>query len=135
MKLHIRKISIIGNTAIADSSASTVISLRKGASTDDELPSMISTEPCISSMSNMMLIAITEMTAPVEATATRPKLSFSDDFESLLIAETPIARAIMNGTVIAPVVAPDASNDIARNSSDVKIAITNITRYSTVSSL
>ena len=86
-------------------------------------------------MSNMMLIAITEMTAPVEATATRPKLSFSDDFESLLIAETPIARAIMNGTVIAPVVAPDASNDIARNSSDVKIAITNITRYSTVSSL
>ena len=41
----------------------------------------------------------------------------------------------MNGTVNAPVVAPDASKEMARNSSEVRTASANITRYSAVSIL
>lgn len=45
---------------------------------------------------------------------------------------TPIARARINGTVIAPVVAPEASKDIAKNSFDVNIASIQIKEYKIV---
>ena len=82
--------------------------------------------PCISSVPKRILIIITAIIAPVDAIATKPKLSFSDDLESFLIAVTPIASAIIKGTVMAPVVAPDASKEIARNSLEVNKARTSI---------
>ena len=67
-----------------------------------------------------MPISITAIIAPADAIATIPKLSISDALLSFFRAETPIARASINGTVTAPVVAPEESKDIARNSFGVK---------------
>ena len=91
-------------------------------------PTVTSRFPESSCLFESMLISITERIAPVDAMATRPKLSFSDAFESFLREATPWPIARMNGTVSAPVVAPDASNYIARNSLDVITAIPNIIR-------
>ncbi len=51
---------------------------------------------------------------------TMPKLSISENLLSFFSAETPAARARMKGTVTAPVVAPEASKEIAINSFGVK---------------
>ena len=61
--------------------------------------------------------------------ATRPKLSFSDALLSFFKAETPMANASIKGTVNAPVVAPDASKEIAKNSAEIKNDKPNITKY------
>ena len=50
---------------------------------------------------------------PMEQSATRPKLSFALCL-SLRMAETPTPIAMMNGTVIGPVVTPPESNATAR---------------------
>jgi hypothetical protein len=78
---------------------------------------------------------ITAIIAPVEVTATSPKLSFSDALLSFLSDDTPNAIARINGTVRAPVVAPEASKEIDMNSEDVKKASKRIIPYSTVSIL
>src|SRR5690606_6795261 len=82
-----------------------------------------------------MFNMITVMIAPVEAMATSPKLSFSDALLSFFNAETPMASAKMKGTVNAPVVAPEASNEMARNSGEVKRASTRIMKYKIIKSL
>ena len=91
--------------------------------------------PVILSVLDIILIIITDMIAPVEAIATNPKLSFSDDLLSFFKLETPIARAKIKGTVKAPVVAPEASKEIAKNSGDVKNARIKIIPYKTVNNL
>ncbi len=68
----------------------------------------------------MMLSSITDNIAPVDAMATRPKLSFSDALLSFFNAEMPTESDSINGTARIPVVAPDASNATAKNSGDVK---------------
>src|SRR5690606_8573844 len=85
--------------------------------------------PDILSVLAIIFIIITAMIAPVEAIATNPKLSCSDALLSFLSAETPKASARINGTVKAPVVAPDASKDIAKNSGEVNKASTRIIKY------
>lgn len=96
----------------------------------DELV-LISKLPDILSILDIILITMTAIIAPEEAIATNPKLSFSEDLLSFLRVETPIARANINGTVRAPVVAPDASKDIAKNSGDVNKARIKINPYNT----
>ena len=53
----------------------------------------------------------TERIGPTEQSATRPKLSLFA-FSSLRIDATPTPSAIMNGTVIGPVVTPPESKDV-----------------------
>src|SRR5690554_4474957 len=60
----------------------------------------------------------TPIIAPVDEIPTSPKLSASPILLSFLMAETPAANASMKGTVTAPVVAPDASNAMARKSNE-----------------
>ena len=57
----------------------------------------------------------TAMMGPAEQRATRPKLSFSA-LLSLRMAVTPSPSAMMNGTVIGPVVTPPESKATERNS-------------------
>jgi len=73
-----------------------------------------------------MPIARTDIIAPVEAIATRPKLSSSEAMLSFFNEEIPAESASTNGTVRAPVVAPDASKDTDKNSGDENNANTNI---------
>lgn len=62
------------------------------------------------------LVIKTPRIAPVEEMPTRPKLSASPALLYFFKAETPAAKANIKGTVIAPVVAPEASNAMAKNS-------------------
>ena len=80
-------------------------------------------------------MSITAIIAPVEAIATSPKLSFSENLLSFFKFEIPTAIAKINGTVSAPVVAPEASKDIAINSEEAKMAIASIIPYNTASIL
>ncbi len=61
---------------------------------------------------------------PIEQSATRPKLSFSACL-SLRIADIPTPRAMMNGTVIGPVVTPPESKATARKSFGTNMANAN----------
>ena len=61
---------------------------------------------------------------PIELSATRPKLSFSA-LGSLRMALTPTPSAMINGTVMGPVVTPPESNATARNASGTNCASTN----------
>src|SRR5690606_18455156 len=54
----------------------------------------------------------TSRMATVDAIPTSPKLSASPILLAFLIAEIPAAKARTKGTVIAPVVAPEASKEI-----------------------
>lgn len=69
------------------------------------------------------------MMAPAEAMPTRPKESSSDFWLSLLTAEAPADKASKNGTVSAPVVAPEASKDTARKNWSESTASTSIMPY------
>ena len=71
----------------------------------------------------------TAMIAPDEAKATRPKLSFSEALLSFFNLDIPTERANIKGTAIIPVVAPEASKAIARNSRDANIASRKIKKY------
>lgn len=62
----------------------------------------------------------------MEQSATRPKLSFALCL-SLRMAETPTPIAMMNGTVIGPVVTPPESNATARKSLGTNMARTKTT--------
>ena len=62
---------------------------------------------------------ITARIGPTEESATRPKLS-SAAWRSLRIAAMPTPNAMMNGTVIGPVVTPPESKATARNSRGTK---------------
>ena len=53
--------------------------------------------------------SITAITGPIEHKATRPKLS-ALAFSSLRMDATPTPSAMINGTVIGPVVTPPESN-------------------------
>ena len=75
-----------------------------------------------------MLRSITEIIAPVDAIATNPKLSFSDALLSFFIEEIPIESARIKGTARIPVVDPEASNEIARNSLEVNSAMIRISK-------
>ena len=68
------------------------------------------------------------ITAPPDAIATNPKASFSEDLWSFFKREIPNDNANKKGTAKIPVVAPDASNEIAKKSSDVPIASTPMMR-------
>ena len=69
----------------------------------------------------------------MEHRATRPKES-SAAWRSLRIAEMPTPSAMMNGTVMGPVVTPPESNATARKSLGTKAASTNTMAYSVTSS-
>jgi hypothetical protein len=74
----------------------------------------------------MILIIITDIIEPVEAIATKPKLSFSEALLSFFNFETLVAKAKIIGITKTPVVDAEASKDIAKNSGDVNNAIINI---------
>ena len=59
---------------------------------------------------------ITASIGPIEQRATKPKL-FSPAFLPPSVPAIPTPSAIMNGTVIGPVVTPPESNASGRNSS------------------
>ncbi len=65
---------------------------------------------------------ITAIIAPAEAMATKPKLSSSEALLSLRRRAMPTAKARIKGTASMPVVAPEASKAMARNSGWVKKA-------------
>ena len=69
------------------------------------------------------------MMAPADAMPTRPKESSSDFWLSLLMAEAPADKASKNGTVSAPVVAPEASKDTARKNWSASMPSTSIAPY------
>jgi len=75
------------------------------------------------------------MIGPTETTPIRPKPSVLAARLSLRSSVTPSAIAMMNGTVMAPVVAPDASKAMARNSSEAFRASRNTMAYSPIRSL
>ena len=56
-----------------------------------------------------MLKIMTARIGPMEQSATRPKLS-SAAWRSLRVAEIPTPSAMINGTVIGPVVTPPETN-------------------------
>ena len=66
------------------------------------------------------------MIGPMEHSATRPKLSPPADL-SLRTAHTPTPSAMMNGTVIGPVVTPPESKATAQKSGDTNMASVNTT--------
>ena len=67
----------------------------------------------------------TVIIGPIEHNATSPKLSFSESlFPRIDAAPTP--SAIMNGTVIGPVVTPPESKAIDQNSFGTKLASMNV---------
>lgn len=80
-------------------------------------------------------MSITAIIAPADVIATKPKLSFSEALLSFFKAEVPMASPRIKGTVNAPVVAPDASKDIAKNSRDVNKAKIKIIKYNMVNIL
>src|SRR5574344_1263219 len=94
-----------------------------------------SRSPEILSIFDIILIIITDIIGPVDAMATNPKLSLSDALQSFFNCETPIASARIKGTVNAPVVAPEASKDIAKNSREVIQASIKMIPYIIVNSL
>ena len=69
---------------------------------------------------------ITARIGPTEHRATRPKLS-SAAWRSLRMADTPTPRAMINGTVIGPVVTPPESKATLKKSFGTKAARTNTT--------
>ncbi len=77
----------------------------------------------------------TDIIAPVDAMATNPKLSFSDALLSFFNFDIPTDRDKINGTASIPVVAPEASKDIAKNSRDAKIANPKMIKYKAKSTL
>lgn len=81
------------------------------------------------------LMSKTVIIAPADTMPTKPKLSSSETLLSFFSVETPAAIANINGTVIAPVVAPEASKDIAKKMGDENKHKTKIIKYSIVSSL
>ncbi len=70
-----------------------------------------------------------EIIAPADAKPSKPKLSSSADPCLVLIAAIPTVRASRKGTVKLPVVAPEASKVIAKNSLETKKARTKIIEY------
>ena len=90
--------------------------------------------PCIFFKPAITLINIIAKIGPHDAIPTRPKLS-SSDILPLFNWETPSPRAKIKGVVIAPVVAPEASTEMSRNSSEVIIPIKNIIKYTKVYTL
>ena len=68
----------------------------------------------------------TERMGPMLHSATRPKLSLSA-FLSPRTAVRPRPSAMMNGTVMGPVVTPPESNATARNASGTNTARANTT--------
>ncbi len=76
----------------------------------------------------MMFKTSTLMIAPAEAMATRPKLSASEATLSLRRREMPTARAKRKGTAKMPVVAPEESKAMAKNSGWVNNARTKMIR-------
>ena len=74
----------------------------------------------------MMPRIMTAKMGPMDESATRPKLS-SAAWRSLRMAEMPTPSAMMNGTVMGPVVTPPESNATARNSGGTKNARRNTT--------
>ena len=97
-------------------------SCKNGNITDEELETATSSLPDSFSVFVNIFIMRTDKIAPVDAIATRPKLSFSEALLSFFKLATPSPKAKINGTVNAPVVAPDASKAMARNSDDENIA-------------
>ena len=73
-----------------------------------------------------MLKIMTARIGPMEQSATRPKLS-SAAWRSLRVAEIPTPRAMINGTVIGPVVTPPESKATLKKSFGTNIASTNTT--------
>ena len=67
---------------------------------------------------------ITAKIGPMEHRATRPKLS-SAAWRSLRMAEIPTPSAIINGTVMGPVVTPPESKATLRKSFGTKTASKN----------
>ena len=74
---------------------------------------------------NTRLRIITAKIGPIEQSATRPKLS-ALAFSSLRMDATPTPSAIINGTVIGPVVTPPESNAIESISRSITNAPTKI---------
>ena len=74
-----------------------------------------------------MLNNITDIIAPTDAIATSPKLSLSDALLSFFIEDIPTAKAKIKGTAKIPVVAPEASKAIVKNSTGVNKARINTT--------
>lgn len=107
----------------------------KGKIIDVDTSVSISRVAVILSVLDKILIIITAIIAPDDAIATKPKLSFSEDLLSFLRWDTPKERASIKGTVKAPVVAPEASKDIAKNSGDVNIESNKIIPYIIVNNL
>ena len=64
------------------------------------------------------------MMGPIEHSATRPKLS-PPAFLSLRTAQTPTPSAMINGTVMGPVVTPPESKATAQKSGETNMASTN----------
>ena len=69
-----------------------------------------------------ILSIITDIIAPTDAIATSPKLSISEALLSFFIVDTPSAKASIKGTAKIPVVAPEASKAIVKNSIGVNSA-------------
>ena len=69
--------------------------------------------PFIASFLKKIPAIIIPSIAPVDDIPITPKLVFSLTLLSFFIEDMPDASANINGTVIAPVVAPEASNAIA----------------------
>ena len=75
---------------------------------------------------------MTARIGPTEHSATRPKLS-ALLFSSLRVAAIPIPNAMINGTVMGPVVTPPESKATGRKSLGTKMARMNTTAYSPIS--
>ncbi len=124
LKWKIKNITVIGKSALIDSIKIVGIELIIGPNT----PSAIIYSPIFPWMffcPEIMDINITARIGPALIVPTRPK-EFSSAIFPPFILDNPSDIASTNGVVRAPVVAPEASKEIARNSSETKGAIIKI---------
>src|SRR5690606_18826735 len=119
-KLYPKKTSTIGSKAIKISFEIVGSSWIKGSSIVPDGFKSTGNSPVNSFCPVMIFKNITAMIAPEEEIATKPKLSFSEAFPFFFKEDIPEDNANINGTVSAPVVAPEASNEMAKNSLEVK---------------
>src|SRR5699024_1452525 len=106
----------IGRRARITSQVSPFISFQKMANREPVCGSCSGREPDMASLDDKMFSSNADSTAPLEASATMPKLSSSDVLLPFFKEAMPVDNDRKNGTANAPVVAPEASNAMEKNS-------------------
>jgi len=124
-----KEVVCINNKIPMRGTIATILSLQYSGRMDVKTPTIVSDCSTFEERDPAKLLEpfnspkiITDMTAPTEAIATNPKLSFSEALLSFFSIDMPTDKDKIKGTASMPVVEPEASREIARNSGEEKKA-------------